>query len=51
MLDGWECGGDALSIGDLSGLLVLGDIEVDADEDALAREGEILDRFFCHGGL
>jgi len=50
MLDGREGGGDALGIGDLPSLLVLRDVEINADEDAFAGEVEVLDRFFGHGG-
>ena len=49
VLDGRKRRGDALGIGDLSGLLVLGDVEVNADEDAFAGEVEVLDRFLGHG--
>jgi hypothetical protein len=49
ILDGWKGGGDTLRIGDLPGLLVLRDVEINADEDAFAGEVEVLDRFLGHG--
>ena len=42
-LDRWNRGGDASGVGDGAGDLVLGDVEVDAHEYALAREGEVAD--------
>ena len=48
ILDGGECGSDALRVGDFTGLLVLRDIEIDADEDAFTGKFEILDGFFSH---
>ena len=49
VLDGRKGGGDALGIGDFSGLLVLRDVKINSDEDAFAGEVEVLDRFLGHG--
>ena len=48
ILDGWERSCDALRVGDFTSLLVLRDIEIDADEDAFTGKFEILDGFFSH---
>ena len=47
VLNGRKCCCDALGIGNLSGLLVLRNIEVDANEDAFAGEVEVFDRFLA----
>ena len=46
VLNRGESSGYALGIGDFTSLLVLRDIEINADEDALACEVEVFDCFF-----
>jgi hypothetical protein len=48
VLDGRDRGSNSLGVGDFTGLLVLGDVEIDTDEEAFAGEIEILDGFFSH---
>lgn len=43
ILDGRDGGLDTSGVGDLAGLLVLGDVEVNTDEDTLALEVDVLD--------
>ena len=51
MLDRGQGRCDALGVGNLSCLLVLRDVEVNADEDTLAGKVEVFDCFFSHGEL
>jgi len=56
VLDGREGGDDALGVRDGAGGFVLGNIEIDADEDAFSIERDVGDRFFhasfcCGGGF
>ncbi len=50
VLDGGDGGDDALSVGDVA-FFVLWDVEVDAHEDTLVREGDVGDCFLgeLHG--
>jgi hypothetical protein len=49
VLDRGQRGGDALGVCDDAGLLILGNIEVDAHEDAFAVYGNVFDGFFHSG--
>ena len=51
IFDRRQRGLDALGVGDGSGSLVLGDVEIDPDQGALAGEGEIFDEQFGHNFL
>jgi hypothetical protein len=46
VLDRGQCGGDALGVRNGAGLFVLGNIEVDAHENAFAVYGNVFDGFF-----
>jgi hypothetical protein len=49
VLDGGQGGDDALGVRDGTGGFVLGNIEIDADEDAFSGEGDVFDGFFHSG--
>ena len=49
VLDGGEGGDDALGVRDGAGGFVLGNIEIDADENAFSGEGDVFDGFFHSG--
>ena len=48
VFDGGQSGFDALGVGDGAGGLVLRDVEIHANEGALALQVEIFDKKFCH---
>jgi hypothetical protein len=49
VLDGGEGGDDALGVRDGAGGFVLGNIEIDANENAFSGEGDVFDGFFHSG--
>jgi hypothetical protein len=49
VLDGGESGDDALGVRYGAGGFVLGNIEIDADENAFSGEGDVFDGFFHSG--
>jgi hypothetical protein len=49
VLDRGQGGGDALGIRDGASLFVLGNIEIDAHENAFSGEGNVFDGFFHSG--